>query len=99
MSEDRDFNLFMEMGFHPLQRQGIILLPKSEVLPCSEELLKRRARILGYDGFVFHPDGSLQPSLNNIADYSAEQPQFEIIGSFLEGLGEDITHLEIVVQL
>jgi hypothetical protein len=95
----KEINLFTELGCHPVPRVGVILIPKNEVLQCSEKLLNQGIRILGYEGFIMHENDKIQPSLERIANYSSIQPALEDVKSFLGKLSSEITHLEIDVDL
>lgn len=94
-----EMDLLVEMGCHPILSGGTILIPKPEVWQCSEKLFDKKIRILGYEGFILDQDYKLRPSLENIADYSSEQPTLEVVRSFLDKVSDNITHLEIIVDI
>lgn len=95
---NKEMELLVTVGCHPVRRNKLFLIPKDEILSCSLQLLEKNIRILGYDGFILHADGGIEPSLENSVDYSLKQPTEEVITSFFRKTTENITHFEIVIQ-
>ncbi|MGF1686974.1 hypothetical protein L4C36_09800, partial [Photobacterium japonica] len=61
------------LGIPSVELDGLSLVARKHAIECVSKIFSGSYRFWGFDGFVILPDGTIQPSINDIMDCSYEQ--------------------------